>query len=259
MAAPAPSKDKNSDDEEQESQMSPELKHYHMMGIEIRKEVDRLLTTTDQFKVSSETYFEFEIQLKSFRIRQVVSYSSDTKNKNDPLIWYVDTVCPGSPQMVYECFMPKYREEWDLSISSFRKIHSDEAFPNISIFHKCLKGGGGGLISPRDFVDLLVTHEFTNKETGYRSVQTAQKSVESLFRPEQKGFVRGNVMMGSLLCERLSDEKMEEMGLPRLLVAVNGDSHSKVENKEKTKICEWTRVRYVIQMDLKGWIPASVP
>ena len=267
MAAQAPhdeviqeSKDQdNADDQKQEPVMSPQLKQYHLEGIEIKTELDRLLTTTDKFNVASDTYPEFKIQNKSFRIRQLVSYSSDTKKKKDPMIWYTETVSPGSPWMVYESWTDStFRMQWDSHLSSSRKIQIDDAFPNIYILHSSAKAAGGGLISPRDFVDLLSIHEFENNATGYKSVQIASKSIERDDVPKQKGFVRGTVVISGVLFERLSDNEMKDMKLPKLTVSAKGDENGDEDEKEKTKECEWTRIRYILQTDIKRWIPASV-
>ena len=117
------------DDEKQELEMSPQCKQYYLEVVEIKKEMDRLLTTTDSFKMSLQTYFDFEIQDKSFKIRQMVSHSSDTKQKKNPMIWYTETICPGSPKMVHESLMdPTYRMQWETHLSSFQIIQIDDAF-----------------------------------------------------------------------------------------------------------------------------------
>ena len=270
MAAQAPlpphdeviqeSKDQeNADDQKDEPEMSPQLKQYQMEGIEIKKELDRLLTTSDQFIVASDTYPEFKIQNKSFRIRQLVSYSSDTKKTTDPMIWYTETVSPGSPWMVYETWTDStFRMQWDSQLSTARKIQIDDAFPNIYILHSSVKAAGGGLISPRDFVNLLSIHEFENNATGYKAVQIASKSIERDDVPEQNGFVRGTVYISGALFERLSEDEMKEMKLPKLTVAAKEDENADEDEKENTKECEWTRIRYIVQTDIKGWIPVSV-
>ena len=247
------------DDKIHEQRMSSQLEQYHLLGIETKKELDRIYDSIDQFKMDLDTHFEFKIQNKPFKIRQVVSYSSNTKQKKDPVIWHIETVSPGSPRMVYESLStPKYREEWDTYFASSRKIQIEDGFPNIYIFQSCSRIGAGGLISPRDFVEMVSIHEFTNEATGYQSVQSASKSVEREDIPKQKGFVRGNVVIGGMLFERLSDKEMDEMELPKLMVPVNEDMTFDIKEKENTKECEWTRIRYILQTDIKGWIPATI-
>ena len=253
------SKDADSANDEQEGKMSLELEQYHLESAEVLNEFDHLLTTTDQFQVSSDTYFDFKIQDKSFRIRQLLSSSTDTEQKKDPRIWFVDTICPGCPQMVHESLMePEFRMQWDSQFSSFRKITIDDAFPNIHILHSSAKAAAGGLVAPRDLVDLASVHKFTKNETGYKSIQTVLKSVQREDIPKQKGFVRANVVISGLLFERLSDDEMEKMELPKLMVSDNEHHDANNVNTVNDKECEWTRIRYITETDIKGWIPSKV-
>lgn len=244
----------NRDDQQRELQMTAQqIKQYHEQTAEVTKEFNRLLTATDQFKLSSDIYFEYEIQDKSFKIRQMVSYSIDTKNKNDPRIWYVDTVCPGSARMINESFTdPSCRKQWDSDFASLQRFKIDEASPNIYIQQTFSKAAAGGLVSGREFVDLASTHEVENKETGCVSILSSSTSIQRDDMPKQKGFVRANIMIGGFLFETLSNDEIEEMELPKLLVTVNEES------EEKTKECRWTRIRYLLQLDVGGWLPTSV-
>ena len=63
-------------------------------------------------------------------------------------------------------------------------------------------------------------------------------------------------MICGMLFEGMNDTEMKEMKLPELMVPV--DKASGNQNMGKTKKCEWTRIRYVLQTDIKGWIPSSV-
>ena len=238
--------------------MTAKMQQYHLQSVKITKEFDHLLTTTDQFKVSLDKDFEFKLQNKSFKIHQTVSCSSDTKKKNDPKIWYVETVCPGTPRIIHESFSPELRKQWDANFSSARKIGIDDAFPSIFIQLTSAKGIAGGLISPRDFLDLASVREIDNKETGYQSIQTTSKSIKTEDVPEQKGFVRANVVIGGLRFETLSSEEIEEMDLPKLMVAVNEDGDVEEQNKENPKECQWTRIQYLLQLDLGGWLPKKL-
>ena len=244
----------NTDGQQQELQMTDQqIKQYHAQSAELTKEFKRLLNTTDQFKVSSDTYFEFEIQGKSFEIRQMVSYSNDIKNKNDPRIWYVDTVCPGSARMINESFSdPSCRKQWDSDFASLQRFKIDEASPNIYIQQTFSKAAAGGLVSGREFLDLASTHEVENKETGCVSILSSSTSIQREDIPKQKGYVRANIMIGGFLFETLSNDEIEEMELPKLMVNVDEES------KEKTKECGWTRIRYILQLDIGGWLPTSV-
>ena len=235
--------------------MSPQCKEYHIKGLEIKKELEHLHTKLDTFNVSSETFLKLKIQGKSFEIPQKVSNSPDTKDKKNPMIWCSETVLPGSPRFVYESLMdPRHRTQWDQQLSAFRRIVVDDAFPDIYIMHNSTKPAVGGLISPRDFVDLVTVHEFENKVTGYQSLHFTMHSIEREDIPKQKGHIRANLVMCGTLFERLSDEEIEEMKLPKLMVSVDGNG----DEKKKKQQCEWTKMRYIIQTDIKGWIPQSV-
>ena len=254
MAAQVSDSNKNTGDTDGQmhaQQTSSQLKQYQMQSVETRKELDRLLAKRDQFKVSLDNYLKFKIQNKPFKIHKTVSYSHDTKEKKDPAFWYCETVCPGLPKMICESFNnPEYRMEWESNFSSLRKIQIDDTLPNLHILHSCAKAVAGGLISPRDCVELFSTHEFENKATGYRSIQIAAKSIVREDIPKQKGFVRADVLIAGWIFERLSNEERKELGLPNLMVDEGDDVN--------TKECEWTRIRYIFQSDLKGWLPASV-
>ena len=54
--------------------------------------------------------------------------------------------------------------------------------------------------------------------------------------PEQKGFVRANVVVGGLRFETLSNEEIEEMQLPKLMVAVNEDGNVEEQNKDSISV-----------------------
>ena len=144
--------------------------------------------------------------------------------------------------------------EWQTTVTKCQKIYIDDAFPNICILQSRSKALAGGLISPREFVDLLTIHEFENKATGYQTIQTASRSIKTEDIPEQKGYVRGNTVIRGCRFERLSDEEMKQMELPKLMVAVKGSESEEKQQKE----CEWTRVRYIFQTDPKGRIPKSL-
>ena len=216
--------------------MISQLQQYHLDSLNIKKEWDRLIPKIDGFQVFQEEYLTFKIQQKSFKIPQTVLHSPDNKQKRDPLIWYVETVCPGSPQMVYESLLPKYRKEWDSHFASFRKIQIDDAFPNIHLWHSPTN---------RDFVEIISIHELASKATGYRCVRTASKSNQK--RPISRGKRDhpATMVLSGVLCEKLSISEMDQMKLPKLI------------NREITQV-EWTRIRYIVQTDQQEWIASGI-
>ena len=234
------------------AKMSPALKMYHLKGIGIKKDLDQIHTTTNTFKVASDMSLKFKIQGNEFKIQQTVSHSKKDKESKDPMIWCTETLCPGSPRFVCDSLMStKHRMAWDATLAAHRQIFIDEAFPDIFILHSSAKAAVGGLISSRDFVDLITVQEFKNEATGYQSLQITSKSIEREDIPEQKGSIRGVIVICGVLIERLSEEEIEKMELPNLMVPANGD-----ENADKVE-CEWTRMKYIIQADLKGWLPQT--
>lgn len=256
MSAPA----KNQKEEPmQESSTNSQVKQYRLDLTELKKELDHLLTITDEFKVSSDTNLELKVQGKSLKIRQIVSHWTDAKKKNDPMIWYVESVCPGSPKMLSETMWDsKYRMEWDPKLSFLRNIQIDEESPKLVALHSRSKPTAGGLVSAREFVSISAIHEFTNQVTGCESIQSVTKSIEREDIPKQSGVVRVNVLLGGTLFEKLSDQQIEELKLPELMVAVDEDDSAEKEDQQNAAKCEWTRIGSFLQLDLGGWIPTSV-
>ena len=199
---------------------------YDKEGRKIDKEMKRLLKTTDEFETTSDTPIVLTIQNKSFRIRQTMSRSPDTENEKDPVTWYTETVCPGSPKLVCESLMnPKYRKKWDLNISSFEQIPMDPVFPNIFIHHTIADNRDGDYLSARDVVELISINEVEDKT----SFQVSSKSIDRKDIPKIRGFARDNTMICGILFEKLSPKERKKMKIPKL------------------KKCEWTRIRYILQ------------
>ena len=162
------------------------------------------------------------------------------------MIWLTETVCPGKPRMVYEAWSdPYHRLKWDIFLSDTKKIVLDASFPNLCIMKSASKPAAGGIISARDFVDLLRIYEVADDmNADCKSIQIVGTSIERDDMPQNKGFVRGTVVLCGLLFEKIEESELDKYKLPRLMV-LNGE-------------CAWTRIRYINQADIKGWIPASV-
>lgn len=226
--------------------ISPKMKMYQMKGVGFKREVDKIHSILETFKVTSEESLNFKIQGKEFKIQQTVSYSPKDDKKKEPSIWCTETICPGSPRLIYESLMEeKHRMAWDAQLAAHRQILIDESCLTVYILHSSAKASVGGLIPPRDFVDLVTLHEFKNQATGLQSLQIVSKSFDWDV-PEQKGLERGVLVIGGVLLERLSDDEIQQMELPKLQLSAN---------KEE---CEWTRIRYIVQTNVQSKLPQTV-
>lgn len=219
------------------------LQKYLEIVSRCRNELDALYKTTNDFKLSQKTDAILRIHDKEFKISTSVSYSSITKNKSDPRIWYLETLCPGNPTAICETIRDcKNRLKWDLNVSCSKKIPIDHDAndTNLQIAYTATKPAAGGIISPRDFVDLSDIYPINDAKTGYEATQLVGVSVECDEVPEKKGFVRGNTLISGFLMEKLSTKELKER-------------YNICESQ-----CEWSRMKYIVQSDIKGWIPKSV-
>ena len=238
---------KEENENELESKPNPELEKYIKIGEQCKADLDELYTKISTFKLSSNNAMEFDCQGNKFKINTLVSYSNNLqKNKSDPTIWYTQTVFPGSPQCVYQTWtFSENRLKWDSFISSSKRILIDDKNENVFIINSETKAAAGGMISPRDFVDLLNIYKLDDEDKNYEALQIASKSIKYEPIAEKKGFVRGECVLSGVLFEKLRDDEIEELGLPELK---DGDGN----------VVVWTRVRYLLQSNIKGWIPSSV-
>merc|ERR1712157_568248 len=101
------------------------------------------------------------------------------------------------------------------------------------------------MISARDFVDLLRIYKHKSD-----SIQIASTSIERNDMPKNKGFVRGTVVLSGVLFEKMGAVDIQKHKLPKLMC--------KSADDENESVCDWTRIRYIVQTDIKGWIPSSV-
>ena len=242
------------DEKNNENQVKsdPELEKYIEIGKQCKADLDEYYSTISTFKVSTNSDTEYKFQNETFKINTLVSYSSQTKQKSDPMIWYTETICPGDPRFVYETWaFSKYRLKWDSFISSSQKIMLDAKNENVFIINTDTKPAAGGLISAREFVDLLNIFQTNDDDGKVKSVQVASKSITRNDFPERKGFVRGDVVLSGVLFERLTqDEIKNKYKLPKLMI-------NDEKNNEKCEV-EWSRIKYIVQSNIKGWIPSSV-
>eukprot|EP01084_Bolivina_argentea_P018742 34871_1 len=239
-------------DNEQESKTNEIIEKYLQIGNTAKQELDELYSKNNTFTLSTNNETTFKLQGKEFKLPTIVKYSSNTKHRSDPMIWYTETICPGDPRMLYETWAyPRYRLQWDSFVSSSNQIIIDNKYPNLFILNTATKPAAGGIISARDFVDLLNIFEVKDNNQ-IKTVQIASKSIKHDEIPEKKGFVRGIVVLSGVLFDRLDDNDMEKYKLPKLIAKDNDDE------KESTSEIEWTKLRYIVQSNIKGWIPQSV-
>merc|ERR1712098_170425 len=146
---------------------------------------------------------------------------------------------------------PAFRLQWDSNISTCQRFDVGSASPNTFIQRTSVDSADGGYVSARDVIELISINEFKNETTGRQSVQVSSKSIEREDIPDEKGVQRDSTMICGALFEQLSDEEMEKMELPKLMVPV------KENGMKKTKECGWTRIRYILQTEITGTLPST--
>lgn len=211
-------------------------KRYLSISSAAKKDLDALYDTADSLftgSVSSEC--ELKMQGQSFKLRTTVS----SVHKKPQPIWFTETLIPGPPRLIFDAWLD--RLEWDVFLSKERRLDIDYRFGcDLFLLHSQCKPAAKGLISARDFCDVI---QISKCENG---LQISSRSVKCAKLPPQKGFVRGEVLLSGVRFERLSAEEIKERNLPALRSGITASA------------CVWTRVRYILQSDIKGWLPASV-
>ena len=231
-------------------QKDKDIEKYLNIGKQCKSELDALYSSINSFQLSLTDQQALNIQDQKFSICTSVSYSNQTKHKSDPLIWYTETLCPGNYRVIYESWVePQHRLKWDSFISKSNKIMIDASNPNLFVLNTATKPAAGGIISARDFVNLLRIYELKGEEEKdgeYQAMQIASRGIEMKGMPEKKGFVRGVVNLSGVIFEKVGQRDIKDKyKLPTLRM---------IHNKQ----CEWTRIRYIVQSDIKGWLPTSI-
>ncbi|XP_058150735.1 stAR-related lipid transfer protein 5 [Dasypus novemcinctus] len=108
----------------------------------------------------------------------------------------------GTPEEVWDCVKPVaggLREKWDENVASFEIVES--ITDTLSVSRTTTPSAAMRLISPRDFVDLVLVKEH---EDG--SFSSSATHVEHVSCPPKPGYVRGFNHPCGCLCEPLPGE-----------------------------------------------------
>ncbi|XP_028678351.1 stAR-related lipid transfer protein 5 [Erpetoichthys calabaricus] len=98
-----------------------------------------------------------------------------------------DGVIPASPEVVWECLKPVpngLRVQWDSNINQFDLIESIDDY--VSVCRTVTPSAAMGLISPRDFVDVVLVKQYEDGTFSSNATHVGHSEC-----PPQPGFVRG--------------------------------------------------------------------
>eukprot|EP01083_Nonionella_stella_P234182 824462_1 len=150
---------------------------------------------------------------------------------------------PGKPDNIMKYWgQSQYRLKWDTSISSHTKKELWENKERTSFLHIVnhqTKPAVGGLVSPRQFTTLVRRWNISG------GMELAAQSIKYKDFPTKKGFVDAfNNLYGQKIIKIDEKELKNKYGVPEI----------KVNNEVLT----WCKCEYMIQTDIKGWLPTKV-
>jgi len=168
--------------------------------------------------------------------------------QKEPMVWYLETLMPGHPDQFLEHWgSSHHRFKWDGRVKDHEKR---ELYRNrncaLHLVHNESEPVLGGVISPRQFTSIVKTWRLKD------GLELASGSISHPDFPSKKGLVYGvNVLYGHRI--RLVDpqELKQVYGVPDILVPDNG-------NQENLRPMQWVKCQYVLQTDIKGWLPKKV-
>lgn len=183
---------------------------WRKMASELMEKIRNYGTQVDDWKVAKETknvtvWYKTSSEWKGYVYKTVGDIDADPET----VFRFVDPSPPDAP-----------RNKWDASIKQRKIIQQIDT--NIMIMHTVTHSGLGGLISSRDFVDLLVIDK--NEE----SLATNVQSVTHSDFPVTAEAVRGVNQPSAIICSKIPNEPQR------------------------------TRLTTLIQTDLGGMLPNSL-
>ncbi|XP_062869385.1 stAR-related lipid transfer protein 5 [Trichomycterus rosablanca] len=98
-----------------------------------------------------------------------------------------DGIIKGSPQKVWECLKPDpngLRLKWDKNIKKFELL--EQISPEVLIGRTVTPSAAMGVISPRDFVDVILVKKYEDGTITSNATNVSHPSC-----PPQPGYVRG--------------------------------------------------------------------
>ncbi|XP_037689139.1 stAR-related lipid transfer protein 5 isoform X1 [Choloepus didactylus] len=157
----------------------------------------------------------------------------------------------GAPEKVWDCIKPVaggLREKWDENVTGFEIIES--ITDTLSVSRTTTPAAAMKLISPRDFVDLVLVKKY---EDGAFSSNAS--NVEHPLCPPKPGYVRGFNHPCGCFCEPLP-------GLSRVFSCSAPRAHTKSsihpEGNVVTEEPNKTRLVTFFHTDLSGYLPQTV-
>lgn len=202
-------------------------------------------------------------------------------SSNEPRYWYCTCAVPGKVAIVAEIDIDSpQRVAWDESISTHEVI---ELASDLNIIRATTATLGGGLISPREFLNVI--QDFKPSTSAQMRISHAIE--EPLKYPLRYGYVRGSNPIYCLWMTPISN--LKKYNLPAVLLRtfpetkvkvkrmtntenVNNSNANecseneikqdindvKVDGKVNSSIMEWTFVEILLQINFGGWIPKMV-
>eukprot|EP01083_Nonionella_stella_P184203 667908_1 len=216
-----------------------EMEKYVNIGQENSQKCNEVLKSKDSFTESSTNLVTYEIDGQSVTIPITISYKKKTK----PQLWLAELIVPANNKLVQEMLVSNERAAWDSSsFSSFERVNiNNNANPNLFVIKYATPPKAGGAISSRDFVELHFV-----EEASADTITSCATSIQTDAYKPTKGCVRGCTIMSAFTLEKMDAKDLEEKyNVPQVKTSLG-------------KLCEWTKLAYIAQKDIKGWIPSSV-
>jgi len=167
--------------------------------------------------------------------------------KKEPTVWYLETLMPGQPEDVLDHWgSSHHRFKWDKRVKHHEKrpLFRDQNCALHLVYNQS-EPVLGGAISPRQFTSIVKTWKLAD------GLELASKSISHPDFPSKKGLVDGvNVLYGHRIRTVHPQELKDVYKIPQILVT-NG-------NDENVQAMPWVKCQYVLQTDIKGWVPKKV-
>jgi len=222
------------------------LPMYLKMGDERRARFHLILEHRSKFKLAKRVKYQYTVNGQTFVIEAAMTRSKCFKK--EPMVWYMETLMPafqGDPvQFIDHWGSSHHRFKWDKRVKYHEKR---ELFRNetggLYLVNSQSEPALGGVISPRQFTSITRTWKLQN------GLELASGGVKHPDFPPRKGLVDGHAVLYGLRI-RLVDprELRERYGIPTVPLPNGGEN----------EILRFVRCEYVLQTDIKGWLPKKV-
>ena len=202
-----------------------------------------------EFSPPKVSRLRYVIQEQTFHVEASLRHCK--VDKNQPTLWYLETIMPGSPEQFGDYFGDSsHRSQWDQRIASYRRkeLISDNQ-QKLTIVNNLTQAVLGGVISPRQFTS--VVH---SKRLSPDMIEAAGCSIKSAEFPKEKGFVLGHSALFGHRITKIPDQELRnKYEIPQLKVIRDQED----EFFGKDEILPWCKCQCMMQTDIKGWLPKS--